>query len=110
GRLVQAIWKDQSVRYGLPVMVEGYPCLTHFKFDHPQHNELRTLFVQGMLERGFLAGCGFSPTLAHTESIVALYKNAVAEVFAGIALALSQNKVKEKLKGPPAHSGFQRLI
>jgi len=109
GRLVQNIWKEQGGRYGLPVVVDGYPCLAHFRFDHPQKDELRTFFVQGMLERGFLAGCQFYPTLAHTGSIVALYENAVAEVFADIALALVQNKVKEKLKGPPAHSGFQRL-
>ncbi len=109
GRRIQNIWKEQSVRHSLPLVVEGYPCLAHFKFDHPQHNELRTLFTQGMLKWGFLAGCGFYPTLAHTESIVALYANAVAEVFADIALALSRNNVKAKLKGPPAHSGFQRL-
>jgi len=110
GMRVQNIWKEQGKHYNLPVVAEGYPCLSHFKFDHPQHNELRTLFTQYMLERGFLAGCGFNPTLAHTESVVALYENAVAEVFADIALALTQNKVKEKLKGPPAHSNFQRLI
>jgi len=109
GRLVQNIWEEQGVHHGLPVVVGGYSCLAHLKFDHPQHNELRTLFVQSMLERGFLAGCQFYPTLAHTESIVALYEKAVAEVFADVALALSQNKVKEKLKGPPAHTGFQRL-
>lgn len=109
GLLVQNIWKEQGSRHGLPVVVEGYPCLTNFRFDNHQHNELRTLFTQGMLKRGFLVGCQFFPTLAHTESIVALYENAVMEVFADIALALSQNKVKEKLKGSPAHTGFQRL-
>jgi glutamate-1-semialdehyde 2,1-aminomutase len=110
GKHVQKVWREQAKRYNLPVVLDGYPCLAHFKFDHPQHNELRTLFIQCMLERGFLAGCGFYTTLAHSESIVALYENAVAEVFADIALALSQDKVKEKLKGPPAHTGFQRLI
>ena len=110
GKIIQKIWKEQAARCHLPVAVDGYPCLAHFKFDHPQHNDLRTLFTQGMLERGFLAGCGFYTTLAHTDSIVALYENAVAEVFADISLALSQNKVREKLKGPPAHTGFQRLI
>lgn len=109
GQYVQNIWKNQGARYGLPIAIDGYPCLAHFKFNHPKYHELRTLFTQGMLERGFLAGCNFFPTAAHTESIVALYENAVSEVFADIALTLTQNKVKEKLKGPPAHSGFQRL-
>lgn len=109
GRLVQNIWKDHGVRHGLPVVAGGYPCVAHFRFDHPQSNELRTLFVQGMLARGFMAGCQFYPTLAHTESIVALYANAVAEVFADVALALSRGEVKTRLKGPTAHTGFRRL-
>lgn len=109
GRLVQNIWKNQGARYSLPVVLEGYPCLAHFRFDHPQNAELRTLFTQEMLKRGFLAGTAFFPTMAHTGSIVALYENAVSEVFSDIALSLSRNQVKAKLKGPPAHSGFQRL-
>jgi glutamate-1-semialdehyde 2,1-aminomutase len=109
GRLVQDIWKKQSARHGLSVIVDGYPCLAHFRFEHQQHNELRTLFCQGMLSRGFLAGCQFYATAAHTESVVALYENAVAEVFSDIALAVARNKIKSNLKGPPVHSGFRRL-
>lgn len=109
GRLVQCIWEKHAASCGLKLVVAGYPCLTNFKFDHPQHNELRTLFTQGMLARGFLAGNLFYPTLAHTESIVRLYEKALAEVFGELKSALAQNKVKERLKGPPAHRGFQRL-
>ena len=48
-----------AARHGLPVVTrDGYPCLAHFRFDHPQANELRTLYTQLMLERGFLARHG----------------------------------------------------
>jgi len=110
GRSVQNIWKEQGTRHSLQVLTGGYPCLANFRFDHPQNAELRTLFTQEMLKRGFLAGQAFFPTMAHTDSIIALYENAVTEVFADIALAFSQNKIKEKLEGQIAHSGFQRLI
>jgi hypothetical protein len=63
-----------------------------------------------MLDRGFLAGTGIYPTLAHTEAIMALYGKAIDEVFAVIAGALAKGTVKDMLKGPVAHSGFKRLI
>jgi len=63
-----------------------------------------------MLERGFLAGISIYPSLAHTKEIVSLYGQALDEVFSEISKMLEQNQVKERLKGPVAHSGFRRLI
>ena len=104
-------WRRHGAACGLPVVVEdGYPCLAHFKFDHPQADALRTLFTQLMLERGFLAGLLFFPTLAHTEQVMSLYDEAVGEAFGEIARALERGEVQSRLKGPVAHSGFRRLL
>jgi len=51
--------------------------LAHFRFDHKQADELRTLYTQLMLERGFLAGLAIYPTLAHTDEIVDRYGEAI---------------------------------
>ena len=111
GIRVQNLWKKSANKSHLPVKVDdGYPCIAHFGFDHPLSEELRTLYTQLMLERGFLAGCFIYPTLAHNDQVVLLYGKAIAEVFKEISLTLKQNKVKERLKGPVAHSGFRRLL
>ncbi|NLV46516.1 MAG: aminotransferase class III-fold pyridoxal phosphate-dependent enzyme [Candidatus Hydrogenedentes bacterium] len=111
GTLMQEAWRAAGKKHGLPVNVgEGYPCLAHFAFDHEQANELKTAFTTRMLRYGFLAGTAIYPTLAHTESIVARYAEALDEVFPEIAAALDQGRVADLLEGPPAHTGFKRLL
>ena len=109
GTQLQDLWNTVGARQGLPVQAAGFPCLAHFKFDHPEAMTLRTLFTQGMLERGFLAGTGVYPTLAHTDAIVGRYAEALDEVFSWLAQALSEGDMSRLLKGPVAHSGFGRL-
>jgi glutamate-1-semialdehyde 2,1-aminomutase len=111
GARVQKAWRKSALRHGLPLRVQdGYACLPRFAFDHPQANELRTLFTQRMLLRGYLATGAFYPTLAHTKEIVDRYASAVDAVFAEIAHALENDAVETTLLGPPAHQGFQRLL
>jgi len=110
GRRIMDFWQKAAAKYGLPVVVEGYPCLAHFRFDHPLANELRTLYTQLMLERGFLAGTAIYATLAHTDEIVSLYGRAIDDVFGEIADALGNGEVQKRLKGPVAHTGFRRLV
>jgi len=111
GKRTMGHWRKAAAETGLPVEVpDCYPCLAHFAFKHPQGEALRTLFTQLMLERGFLAGTGFYPTLAHDEAIVDRYGEAVGEVFSEMAKVLSSGDVERRLKGPVAHSGFRRLL
>ncbi len=111
GRAVIGHWREAARRHGLPVETdEARPCLAHFSFKHEQADVLRTLYTQLMLERGFLAGVGLYPTLAHTDEIVALYGEAIDHVFAEIADALAKGDAAARLKGPVAHSGFRRLV
>ena len=84
--------------------------MASFSFGHELSQELRTLYTQLMLERGFLAGPSIVATLGHTDEIVDLYGAAIDEVFGEIATALDAGKVQEMLKGPAAHSTFARLI
>jgi len=111
GRLVIDLLSANAARHRLPVIVgNGYPCLAQFSFDHELKEEMRTLYTQLMLERGFLAGYSIYPTMAHTEEIISLYGRAIDEVFGEIANALSTGNIKARLKGPVAHSGFRRLV
>ena len=111
GRRVMAIWQKYGQKHGLPIVVDdGYPCLAHFRFDDEEGNELRTYYTQLMLERGFLAGLQFYPSLAHSEDVLAKFDLAADAVFAEIADALGKGEVKKRLKGPPGHTGFARLL
>ena len=111
GLAVQALWRDAAARHGVPVtMDDGYPCLAHFAFNHPEANVLKTLYTQEMLKRGFLASTVIYPTLAHTEAHVSAYGDAVDGVFSTMATALEQDAVTAALEGPEAHTGFRRLL
>ncbi|MEW6354871.1 MAG: aminotransferase class III-fold pyridoxal phosphate-dependent enzyme [Planctomycetota bacterium] len=111
GEKVLGFWKLHAAKHGLPVVTdEARPCLAHFHFDHELSEDLRTLYTQLMLERGFLAGAGLYATLAHTDEILDLYGAAIDDVFSEIAKTLSAGKVKDRLRGPVAHAGFRRLV
>jgi glutamate-1-semialdehyde 2,1-aminomutase len=111
GATVKDIWRRCGEAAKLPVHVSGgYPCMAHIGFEHPQAQAVRTLYTQGMLARGFLAGAGFYPTLAHTERDMRLFEAAVAEVFADLAEAIRTDTVEQRLQGSEAHSGFRRLV
>jgi len=111
GAEVTRLWREHGARHGLPIVSDdGYPCLAHFRFDHPQAEALRTLYTQRMLAHGFLAGTAIYATLGHTPEIVARYGEAIDAVFAEIADALAADAVEARLTGPVAHSGFRRLL
>lgn len=110
GSTITASWKKHAERHGIKITAgDGYPCLAHFRFENDKSEELRTLYTQMMLERGFLGTVSIYPTMAHTDEIIQKYDRAIDEVFGEIALAIKQGTVKDQLKGPVAHAGFRRL-
>jgi len=111
GMRVQKLWEQSGRQHELPVRIDGYPCLAHFRFEHKQEDALRTLYTQRMLARGFLAGTALYPTLAHTDEVVERYGEAIDDVFAEMAEVLTAgNNVATHLDGPVAHSTFKRLV
>lgn len=111
GKKMQSAWRRLGNKHALPIKVEdSYPALAHFAFDHKQAIELKTLYIQQMLKRGFLASTAIYLTLAHTDEIIDKYIVAIDEVFTEIACALKENAIAESLDGPVAHVGFKRLI
>ena len=111
GAQVKGFWKSRAQAHKLAIEVDaGYSCLAHFKFVHEASDALKTLYTQGMLARGFLAGLSIYPTLAHDEAVLNKYDRAIDEVFADIAAALKRGDVLDRLQGPVAHSGFRRLL
>jgi len=109
GRRMQTGWQAAAERVNLQLEVGGIAPLGHFALVGEQKQAARTLFTQLMLERGFLAASSFYATYAHQDQHVESYLMSAEEVFAVVAEALEHEMVIGMLKGPVAHSGFQRL-
>lgn len=109
GQRVQACWSAAAARAHLAVEITGIPPLSHLSFRSENGRAVRTLFTQLLLERGFLAGSAFYATYAHQEDHLRSYAAAVEEAFDVLGQALERGAVERLLKGPVAHSGFQRL-
>lgn len=111
GEKMRSYWRIYADKYDVPIQADdGYPALAHFHFQHEQDMELRTLYTQLMLEKGFLAGVSIYPTLAHNEQILALHEAAIAEVLCEISKVIHNGDVRNALKGRVAQSGFRRLL
>lgn len=109
GSSVMKGWEDAANVAGIKLHASGLPSLNHFSFEHPEEVALTTLFVQLMLERGYLAFNQFKPSLAHKKEDISLYMSTVAEVFTELKDAINKNDIKERLKGPVGRRGFYRL-
>ncbi len=110
GSSIQEGWKRLAAKQGLPIHVGGIPPLSHYSFDGTDGTVFKALFVQMMLERGFLASTSFYSMYTHTEDHVQRYLQAVDEVFGEIVKAKETKSVGRLLRGQPASSGFKRLI
>jgi glutamate-1-semialdehyde 2,1-aminomutase len=110
GKQVQEGWQSVSSKHGIQIHIGGIPPLSHFSFENLSNTQaVKTLFVQLMLERGFLASTIFYSMYAHQNFHVEQYLQAADEVFAEISKAVKAGDVDKQLKGAPASAGFKRL-
>ena len=109
GKMVQDGWRSAGLKNGLDINISGIYPLSFFNFNYDDGQVMMTIFVQLMLQRGFLASGRFYANYAHQKSHVDQYLDSVNEVFDIIKTALNNETLKDLLKGPVAHSGFKRL-
>lgn len=109
GRQVQKGWADSAKRNRLKIHVGGVFPLSHFSFEYDNALAMKALFIQLMLEKGFLASTLFYAMYAHQTHHVKKYLRAVDEVFAVLSKADKSGDVEKMLKGLPANAGFKRL-
>lgn len=112
GEIVMNDWRTLGDRHGLEIESHGIPCLATFSFKkYPL--ECKTLYTVLMLKEGFLGNNAFYPTLAHTDEVLALYREAIDQVFAQIAATIrkgGREAVLEAIGGPVCQTDFQRLL
>lgn len=110
GNKVGETLKKAANETGLKIHVDfGFPPIMHFNFEYPNAQAISTLFTQEMLERGYLASRGIYLSYSHTPEAIDDYGAEVSEVFKLLRDSIGEGNVEKKLKGPIAHSGFQRV-
>jgi len=109
GTRVMDGWRQKAREAGMELEIGGIAPLAHFAFPGELKQAAKTLFVQLMLQQGFLASTAFYATYAHQEEHLDKYFAALQEAFSCIAQSLKAKTIKEQLKGPMAHTGFRRL-
>ncbi|MCB9362535.1 aminotransferase class III-fold pyridoxal phosphate-dependent enzyme [Candidatus Woesearchaeota archaeon] len=110
GNLIWKGWESAAKETGLKIKVVGPPSLVTFSFDDAHKTELKTLFTQEMLKRGYLAAQSVYVCYAHDEATIQNYMTAVKEVFALLQAAIVKGDITSRLEGPLAHTGFKRLV
>ncbi len=109
GETIEAGWKQLAEKHGLKITTMGIKPLVLFSIKHEHEKEIKTLFIQEMLERGFLSTMGYYASLAHQPEDIAAYLAAVDEVFSIISRGVQMGNISELLKSDVCHSGFKRL-
>lgn len=109
GDLIGQGWLKLAQKHNLDITIGGPNPLVNFSFNYKNAQEIKTLFTQEMLKRGFLASLSVYVSYSHTREHAKTYLKAADEVFAIISEAISKNKVKKLLEGPVAQAGFKRL-
>lgn len=109
GRMIGEGWKRLAKKHKLNIEIIGPNVLITFALKYKNSQEIKTLFIQEMLKRGYLAGLTVYVSFAHKESHVKKYLKAVDEVFGILKKAIDDKTVAKLLEGPVAHTGFARL-
>lgn len=93
----------------VPLQITGFPAQSYLGFKHPQADAVMTLMVIRMLEKGFLTGGAFYPTMAHDDYAVTSFLAAAEPVFDELGKAIGNDDVLSRVNGKVRHSGFRRL-
>jgi len=109
GKRVQTGWEELAYKHNLSIKVSGIYPLSHFEFQYDNALTLKALYIQLMLEKGFLASNMFYAMFAHQTKHVDLYLRAANESFAEISKAIKTDTAEKMLQGLPASEGFKRL-
>lgn len=109
GMTVQTGWQELADRHGLKIHIGGMKPMGHFSFEYGHGLTMKSLFVQLMLDKGFLASTMYYAMYAHTEEHCRSYLEAVDSAFGEIAQLNESGELDGALRGKPATAGFKRL-
>lgn len=109
GKTIGDGWKRLAEKHELNIKVLEPHSLVTFTLEYKNSQEIRTLFTQEMLKRGYLASSSVYVCYSHKEKDVVEYLKSIDEVFKILKDSIIKKDTIVRLNGPVAHSGFGRL-
>ena len=111
GKKYQEIMQLVCEQHQLQISVTpGHSCLPRLSFYGENGKSIKTLYTQLMLAEGVLAGGAFSPTLAHSETLIEQHGNTANSVFNKLERIIQNDNVDQLLKNSVIQTGFKRLV
>ena len=109
GKKVKKFWESQHSEE-IPLFVSGLDAMPSFSINSDDWLLVKTFITQEMLSKGILASNSIYLSLAHSDEVLRKYEEEIISVFDEIKkIKKSGRPIKDHLKGPQCHSGFQRL-
>ena len=97
-------------KYKIDININGMDALVSYNVNHHDALAIKTFITQRMLDKKFLAGNLFYPSIAHSDKDTDDFFDSLEVVVIELSqIILSEGNIKEHLRGPECHSGFQRL-
>jgi len=110
GKMIGSGWKKLAEENELSIeIMEDVPPLITFSLKYKNSQDLKTLFIQEMLDNGFLAYPTVYVSYKHKREDVDKYLEVVNKVFKKLSISIKNKDVKKHLRGPVAHKKFERL-
>ena len=110
GEKIRKGWLEVAAYNNIKINIAGIPAISSYSFESLKALEYKTFVTQQMLSKGFLASTNFYASTAHDDANIALYLEALNDVYKVISRCESGDlKIEDLLKGPVCHSGFKRL-
>ena len=109
GIYLKKCWQSLADNHSISITQNGLPALAGFSFDGPYSLQSKTLMIQEMLKRGYLAGPTCYLSTAHSRDLIDSYIIELDAVFELISRVQQDDSFDDFLEGPICHSGFMRL-
>ena len=110
GNLIGDGWISLAKKHDLKITITDFKPLITMKFDYGDANQiLATLFIQEMLNRGYLAATSVYVSYAHNEEIVSQYLEAVDECFAILVNGIDNKNIRSLLNTKIRSDSFSRI-
>ena len=97
-------------KYKIDININGMDALVSYNVNHHDTLAIKTFITHRMLDKKFLAGNLFYPSIAHSDKDTEDFFTSLEEVIIELSqILLGEGKIKQHLRNPQCHSGFQRL-
>jgi glutamate-1-semialdehyde 2,1-aminomutase len=96
-------------KYKINAKITSINGINSIIFNYENSLAIKTLFIQEMLNKGYITTLSLYMTCFHTKENLNEYLKYIDEFFDKYKYDIENNLINKHLKGPIVHSGFKRL-